>query len=126
MIVLAPAARCLCVPEPSGALPYTLQGEQQRIAIIGGGQVPPLESSLAAEQQLSPSSPLPPSEGGAPLPLPPPGTSSATVSSGSGLAEALNLAGSGAALSQLPGDDATDPELTSWVETLQQEVCVYV
>jgi hypothetical protein len=60
--------------------------------------------------------------------LPPPGTSTATRGSGSGLAEALNLAagssgggGSGGG-GDLLSDNASDPELAGWVEQLQQEV----
>jgi hypothetical protein len=63
--------------------------------------------------------------------LPPPGASTATAGAGTGLAEALNLAGgaggsgsSGGGVSSVerPAEDATDPELASWVEQLQQEV----
>jgi hypothetical protein len=61
--------------------------------------------------------------------------STATAGAGTGLAEALNLAGgssssgsssgsseAAAAAVSGPSDDATDPELASWVEQLQQEV----
>ncbi len=69
---------------------------------------------------------------------------SATTAAGIGPAEALNLAASnsgsssggssgGVASVERPAEDATDPELASWVEQLQQEVrafgikhCLYV
>lgn len=64
--------------------------------------------------------------------LPPPGASTATAGAGTGLAEALNLTGGaggssgstggGVASVERPAEDATDPELASWVEQLQQEV----
>ncbi|KAF6258180.1 hypothetical protein COO60DRAFT_1144071 [Scenedesmus sp. NREL 46B-D3] len=102
---------------------------QKRIAIIGSvDDVDVLSSTDEADlKQLSAKE-----SAGA---LPPPGTSTATKGAGTGLAEALNLAAkppgsssssaaaaaAAAAADDLPNDDATDPELASWVEQLQQE-----
>jgi hypothetical protein len=106
-----------------------LQDNQKRIAIIGSvDDVDALSSADEASlKQLATTE-----AAGA---LPPPGASTATKGAGTGLAEALNLApkppssssssgssSTAAAADDLPTDDATDPELASWVEQLQQEV----
>jgi hypothetical protein len=103
-----------------------LQDNQKRIAIIGSVDDVNVLSSAdeAALKQLATTE-----AAGA---LPPPGASTATKGAGTGLAEALNLApkppssssstAAAAAGDDLPTDDATDPELASWVEQLQQEV----
>lgn len=104
-----------------------LQDDKKRIAIIGADIAEDEFDSAVDEQnpkQLSTTE-----AAGA---LPPPGASTATQGAGTGLAEALNLAPKPpsssssssvtAASADLPTDDATDPELASWVEQLQQEV----
>jgi hypothetical protein len=100
-----------------------LQDNQKRIAIIGSVDDVLSSTDEANLKQLSTTE-----AAGA---LPPPGTSTATKGAGTGLAEALNLApkppsssaaAAAAAADDLPTDDATDPELASWVEQLQQEV----
>ena len=110
------AANCRC-----------LQDNQKRIAIIGSVDETDVLDSADELKQLSTTE-----AAGA---LPPPGASTATKGAGTGLAEALNLApkppsssssssaaAAAAAADDLPTDDATDPELASWVEQLQQEV----
>jgi hypothetical protein len=103
------------------------QNEKKRIAIISA-EVEEAESGSNAPKQLSTTE-----AAGA---LPAPGASTATAGTGTGLAEALNLAGGGSssggggggssgggvASVERPAEDATDPELASWVEQLQQEV----
>jgi hypothetical protein len=104
-----------------------LQDNQKRIAIIGSVDEVLSSTDEANLKQLSTTE-----AAGA---LPPPGASTATQGAGTGLAEALNLApkppssssaaaaaAAAAAADDLPTDDATDPELASWVEQLQQEV----
>jgi hypothetical protein len=102
-----------------------LQDNQKRIAIIGSVDEVLSSTDEANLKQLSTTE-----AAGA---LPPPGASTATKGAGTGLAEALNLApkppsssssaaAAAAAADDLPTDDATDPELASWVEQLQQEV----
>lgn len=101
-----------------------LQNEKKRIAIISA-EVEEAEADPNAPKQLSTTE-----AAGA---LPAPGASTATAGAGTGLAEALNLAGGsgssssnstggGIASVERPAEDATDPELASWVEQLQQEV----
>lgn len=122
------------------------QNEQKRIAIISA------DVAEQEEEQVDPNAPKQLSTTEAAGALPPPGMSTATAGAGTGLAEALNLAagssssggaaaggggdkssssgsgggsaggGGGVASVERPAEDATDPELASWVEQLQQEV----
>jgi hypothetical protein len=122
--------RCVLYAVPFLHLLFS-QNEQKRIAIIADVQ------DDKQKQQQDPNAPKQLSTTEAAGALPPPGTSTATAGAGSGLAEALNLAGGGTSGSsgggsgstgggvasvERPAEDATDPELASWVEQLQQEV----
>ena len=120
--------RCVLYAVPFLHLFFT-QNEQKRIAIIADVQDD-------QQKQQDPNAPKQLSTTEAAGALPPPGTSTATAGAGSGLAEALNLAGGGSGSSgggsgssgggvasvERPAEDATDPELASWVQQLQQEV----